>query len=352
MAAPPPHLERLAEVHDVPVGSMRTAFVVLRSLRHALDRNGGGYYDLVLGDASARIPGKVWGDERAYGELAGGPAGEGAVVKVMFSVGMYRDALQLTVKRLRVLDESDEWNPVSVWGEGWDLVEGLRCKTLVFDIETVPAVDLETAPESVTKAVHRAADRYDGDTSKVMGLSPFYGKVVSIAVGDGEDPDGPVTALVVAPPGREDDAYPEWIRPMTEAQLLRSFWHLADSAEVVVSFNGRGFDVPFVQTRSLIHGVPARVDLMSSPFALRPHLDLYRLLAPNRGNPASASLDVICWSLGIESPKGEMDGSLVAPTYARGDIEMIATYNVGDVRATRSVYRHLREHLLPFRKDW
>jgi predicted RecB family nuclease len=47
-----------------------------------------------------------------------------------------------------------------------------------------------------------------------------------------------------------------------------------------------------------------------------------------------------------------MDGSMVAPTYARGDIEAIATYNAADVRATASVYRHLRQHLLPFRNDW
>jgi hypothetical protein len=47
-----------------------------------------------------------------------------------------------------------------------------------------------------------------------------------------------------------------------------------------------------------------------------------------------------------------MDGSQVAPTYARGDIEAIATYNAADVRATTAVYRHLHEHLLPFRNDW
>ena len=70
------------------------------------------------------------------------------------------------------------------------------------------------------------------------------------------------------------------------------------------------------------------------------------------GGLGSTSLDVTCWALGIESPKGAMDGSMVAPTYARGDIEAIATYNAADVRATAAVYRHLRQHLLPFRNDW
>jgi uncharacterized protein YprB with RNaseH-like and TPR domain len=37
---------------------------------------------------------------------------------------------------------------------------------------------------------------------------------------------------------------------MSEADLLRSFWALACKAETVVSFNGRGFDLPFLVTRA------------------------------------------------------------------------------------------------------
>jgi hypothetical protein len=40
-----------------------------------------------------------------------------------------------------------------------------------------------------------------------------------------------------------------------------------------------------------------------------------------------------------------MDGSMVAPTYARGDIERIAEYNVGDVEATARIYRRARSLL-------
>jgi len=351
MPVAPPHLEHLALAHALPVNEVRTVVAAVRSLRHGVDRSGAGYYDLVVADASARIPCKIWGDSRAYAEAARAELREGMVVKLMCTVGSFRDAVQLTVTRLRALSEGDEWQPDAIWGPGWERVEGLRCKTLVFDIETVPGIELAQAPAAVVKAIDRAAERMDGDVDKVMGLSPYFGKVVSLAFGDGEA-EGPVTALVVPPPGREQDEYPSWIRPMTEAELLRSFWHLADAAELVVSYNGRGFDVPFLLMRSLIHGIPARVDLLSSPFSLRPHLDLFRLIGHGRGGLGSTSLDVICWALGIESPKGAMDGSMVAPTYARGDIESIATYNVADVRATTAVFRHLREQLLPFRNDW
>jgi len=68
----------------------------------------------------------------------------------------------------------------------------------------------------------------------------------------------------------------------------------------------RNFDVPFLVTRSLLLGVPARVDLLGKPYELRPHLDLYRLLQPGRAL-GPAGLDVLCWALGVESPKGTLD---------------------------------------------
>ena len=61
---------------------------------------------------------------------------------------------------------------------------------------------------------------------------------------------------------------------------------------------------------------------------------------------------MLCWALGLESPKGSLDGSQVAPTYARGDIEAIAAYNRGDVRATVGVYQRVKDTLLKFRPDW
>jgi hypothetical protein len=358
MTTPPPHIARLADVHALSPGSVGTVFAAIRNIRHGIDRNSAGYFDLVVSDASAKLPAKIWGDSRAYSEATRESLRSGTVAKLMFSVGSYRESLQLTITRVRPVGEDDEWVPDAIYGVGWELVEGLRCKTLVFDIETVPGVDPHELPEGIGKALVRATDRNEGDEGKTMSLSPYFGKVVSLAFGEG-DPDPVaegavaegagegVTALVIPPSGHEQPL-PKWVRPMSEVELLRSFWHLADAADLVVTFNGRGFDVPFLVTRSLILGVPARVDLLSSPFSLRPHLDLYRLL----GHGGSTSLDVTCWALGIESPKGAMDGSMVAPTYARGDIEAIATYNAADVRATTSVYRHLRQHLLPFRNDW
>ena len=158
--------------------------------------------------------------------------------------------------------------------------------------------------------------------------------------------------LAVPPDGFEPppEGVPAHVRLMSEADLLRSFWALAAKAECVVSYNGRGFDVPFVVTRSLIHGIPARVDLVSGKWSLRPHLDLFELVSQRGRGPSK--LDVVCWSLGIESPKEVMDGSMVAPAYANGEILKIAEYNAHDVRATSAVYRRCRDMILRYRSDW
>ena len=47
-----------------------------------------------------------------------------------------------------------------------------------------------------------------------------------------------------------------------------------------------------------------------------------------------------------------MDGSMVAPAYARGEIVKIAEYNAHDVRATSAVYRKCRDLILRYRADW
>ena len=109
-------------------------------------------------------------------------------------------------------------------------------------------------------------------------------------------------------------------------------------------------NVPFVVARSMVHGIAARVDLLSQKFALQPHLDLWDVLG--RGGAGPSKLEVICWALGIESPKDAMDGSMVAPAYARGEIEKIAEYNANDVRATCEVYRRTRDLVLRHRADW
>ena len=327
-------------------------FGILRGVREAQTRDGRPYIDAELGDSTATWRLRIWEDaSEALSTARSLPAG--AQVKVQGTVDSYRQVTQIVVARLRPVVDADPVDLDMLLGAGHELVSDLHCETLVFDIETIPATDLRRVPPTIAQAVTKHADRSESEEAKVMGLSPWFGQVISLALGDGEVPDGDMQthALVVPPPDADVDAIPAWMRPMSERELLESFWYLASQATRVVTYNGRGFDVPFLVARSLVHGIPVRVDLLGRK--AQRHLDLLPVVGRAGAFRASgpASLDVVCWALGIESPKGDMDGSMVAPTYARGDIERIADYNVGDVEATARIYRRAQELLLPYQSS-
>ncbi|MBK8975983.1 MAG: ribonuclease H-like domain-containing protein [Planctomycetes bacterium] len=350
-ASEPRWLGALAEVRDAQAGEVATAFAVLRRVERRQTKTGKPFVDLVLADASGEVAAKIW-DDRADAMDAALGLTPGTAVKVRFEIDRYRDAPQLRVLKIRpATTDDDHFDRRALYGDVPEWLAALTCRTLVFDIETVPDRGIRDMPPTIVKALTEHAERTERDESAVRGLSPFFGKVVSLAFGDG-DADGVdgIHALVVPRADDPVDAFPAWLHAVDEPELLRCFWSLAAAAETVVSYNGRGFDVPFLVARSLVHGVPARVDLLSQRFALRPHLDLFEIVGQRGRGPSN--LDVVCWALGIESPKGAMDGSLVAPAYESGRIADIAVYNRHDVRATAAVFRRVRDLVLAHRTDW
>jgi predicted PolB exonuclease-like 3'-5' exonuclease len=329
-------------------------FAQLRTVKELLTKDNRPFLVLELADVHAVVEAKVW-DDATEAMAAAKEAPLRGPVKVRGRVKEWNGRPQLVVERLKAIDPAEAppgFTLDQLVDPALAPVEDLCCKTLVFDIETVPAFDRRELPPTVAEALSDNATRKEMEPAAVMGMSPFFGKVISLALGDGdaEPGDDDVTVLAVPPAGVTIPDCPAWLRPMTEPDLLRAFWALASRAETVVSFNGRGFDIPFLVTRSLIHGIPARVDLMSQRFSLRPHLDLFELVTQRGRGPSK--LDVVCWALGIASPKEVMDGSMVAPAYERGEIVEIAKYNAHDVRATSELYRRCRDLVLRYRADW
>ncbi len=72
-----------------------------------------------------------------------------------------------------------------------------------------------------------------------------------------------------------------WIDVDDEGALLRRFWDNAESPYRLVSFNGKGFDLPHILQRSLILRVPVNWRLYSALIARfrdEVHLDLHTYL--------------------------------------------------------------------------
>ena len=136
---------------------------------------------------------------------------------------------------------------------------------LVFDIET-SALPLENfdevqqeyllrEPEKIADETVRAAKREE--ILRQFNLWPFTAQVVCIAMLNAESQRGQV--LFTAEDFEEDAAraarWSSCPAPM-KWNCSPPFWDVAKHYDEIVTFNGRGFDVPFLYLRSAVLNVP------------------------------------------------------------------------------------------------
>ncbi|HEX2570984.1 MAG TPA: ribonuclease H-like domain-containing protein [Polyangia bacterium] len=126
-----------------------------------------------------------------------------------------------------------------------------------------------------------------------------------------------------------------------EPGMLAEFAHELDAERpYIVSYNGRGFDLPVLALRCLRHGIPLAY-LAGGGEARQvasgaPHLDLCELLG-GRG----LGLDAAARLIGLPGKQG-MDGSQVAELHARGDWAALRRYCLSDVVQTGFLLLRIR----------
>jgi DNA polymerase elongation subunit (family B) len=131
----------------------------------------------------------------------------------------------------------------------------------------------------------------------------------------------------------------------SEREILERFWETIKPYDQFITFNGRGFDCPFLIIRSAIYGVKPTRNLMPRRYSAKPHCDLLDQLT-FYGAVRKFTLDFYCKAFGIESPKsGGITGSDVQDLFSQGKYREIARYCLGDVVATAELYRRWQAHL-------
>jgi 3'-5' exonuclease len=231
---------------------------------------------------------------------------------------------------------------------------------LVFDIETsaLPVEDFDVAQrEYLFRDAERATDEVGRQARREeirhqFNLWPLTARVVCVGMLNAESCRGQVLYLA-------DDAGEETQEPLVkyvpcedEADLLGQFWQIAHRYDQVITFNGRGFDVPFVYLRSAVLNVPiTRKDWLGYRFQTEPHCDLAEQLSfygvsGRDGAARRFNLDFYCRAFGIESPKSHgVTGMDVNRLLSEGRYREIAEYCVRDVHATLELYRVWKERL-------
>ena len=232
---------------------------------------------------------------------------------------------------------------------------------LVFDIET-SALPVECFDEAQQEYLFREADKLTDPTARearrteiqhLFSLWPLTARVVCIAMLNVETQRGQV--LCTADADEEDavEAGPvEFVPCVDEVELLTAFWDVAKHYDGIVTFNGRGFDVPFIYLRSALLKVPiTRKDWLGYRYSVEPHCDLADQLtfygvSGREGAARRFNLDFYCKVFGIDSPKAQgITGMDVARLLEEGRYRDIAEYCLRDVRATVDLYRVWKERL-------
>ena len=132
-----------------------------------------------------------------------------------------------------------------------------------------------------------------------------------------------------------------------EPEILRDFARFVDERRpTLVTWNGRGFDMPVIAARCLRHGITMRHYYGSRDVRYRfspdGHLDLMDYIA-DFGAAKPAKLDIVAKLIGMPGKVG-VAGKDVGPLVHAGKIQEVRNYCLCDVVQTAAVF--LRVQLL------
>ena len=225
---------------------------------------------------------------------------------------------------------------------------------LIFDIETIgenfDELD-ETTQDVLTRWIKKEANDNDEykklleDLKNGLGFSALTREIVAIGVLDCEKDKAVVYFQAPNAGLTESEENCVVFKPMTEKEMLENFWNGAKHYDEFISFNGRSYDVPFLMIRSAIHGIRPSKDLMRGRYLYQQaqsakHIDLLDQLTFYGAVRRKGSLHLWSRAFGIKSPKSEgVTGDDVGPLFKAKKFLEIAQYNVGDLEATKELYK-------------
>lgn len=232
---------------------------------------------------------------------------------------------------------------------------------LVFDIET-SALPLETFDEGQQEYLFREARKIEDEPARAekreeilrfFNLWPFTAQVVCVAMLNADSCRGQVLFTAEdAEDGGEVPGSVEFVPCADETELLTAFWDVAKHYDSIVTFNGRGFDVPFIYLRSAILNVPvSQKNWLGYRYQTEPHCDLleqftFYNVSGRDGAARRFNLDFYCKAFGIESPKSHgVSGRDMNTLVSEGRFREIAEYCLRDVRATVMLFQIWRDRL-------
>ncbi|MFZ4621788.1 MAG: ribonuclease H-like domain-containing protein [Bacteroidota bacterium] len=217
---------------------------------------------------------------------------------------------------------------------------------IIFDIETL-GFPLESFDQETQTYLLRFADSDEKieDVKKNLNLHALTAQTLCIAL---YNPDSKRGKVFFQSSTKEDfvseDGQCQFVSG-TEEEILREFWKIIPKYDQFITFNGRGFDCPFLMLRSAKLGIPITKNLMPYRYDSDIHCDLLEQLTYYQVT-RRFSLDFYCKSFGIESPKSKgISGLDMRKLVEEQRYRDIAEYCFGDVLATAQLHQRWGQFL-------
>jgi uncharacterized protein YprB with RNaseH-like and TPR domain len=213
-------------------------------------------------------------------------------------------------------------------------------KTLFLDIETVPLKYKYSELNEKEKKLWDSKWKFNPDIQpeeqyKKAGIYAEFAKVVCIGLGY-VDNTGNIRLKTII---NEDEI--ALLNEFNDA-LYKFYKHVFTTYNAeynLCAHNGREFDFPFLCRRMIINNIPVPDVLKSGRRdILMDTMDMWKF-----GDYKNyTSLDLLAYVFGIDSPKDEIDGSMVAKVYYEDkNLNAIAEYCKKDVETLIKVYKRL-----------
>lgn len=209
---------------------------------------------------------------------------------------------------------------------------------IIFDIETV-GKDFESLEKPIQEYLLKYAESEDEkeEIKDRLSFYPLTAEIVTIGLLDPDTHKGFAFFQTTGDPllpFEEDNVLYE---TGTEKEIIEKFWNIIKNYKQFITFNGRGFDCPFILIRSAIHKIKPKKDLMPNRYN-DTHIDLLDQLTFYGASRRRFNLDMWCRAFGIKSPKeGGITGYEVKDLFKTGKCLDIARYCMGDIWATKEL---------------
>jgi len=217
---------------------------------------------------------------------------------------------------------------------------------VVLDIETI-GFDFDTYDKKSQEYLLKYAqnDQEREEVKNKLALYPLTGEIVAIGMLNPETQKG---YLLFQNGKREQKKFEEngiIFEAGSEKEILEKFWNSVKAYDSVITFNGRGFDIPYLMMRSAINKIRTTRNLLGYRFSHKEHCDLLEQLT-FYGAIRKFNLDFYAKTFGIKSSKDEgIDGLMVGSLYKEKKYLEIAKYCVRDLKTTNELFEYWDKYL-------